>query len=402
MTATALVGDQAGRQAALAVANDLQRRLVSFVRHARDNGFRVGVAEEIDAQRVMAICGVGESTRLRWGLRALLCADEQDWSRFDELFDAFWRLSNVASRVQVNPAAPVAQDRQARPVGGASGGHANRTADSAGQGSGNTADASPEGVSEGASAVESLSSTDFRFLTDDAQQAAIERLAIRLAQRMRRRLMRRQHAQRQGRRLHLRATVRHSLRYGGLPITPIYRTRRRRPPRLLLIIDVSRSMSLYSQVFLRFAQGLVGAFHDATAFAYHTSLVPITDALRQPDATRVRASLKLISQGWSGGTRIGDCLQRFNDEYGRLLSSRSIVIVVSDGLDTGEPDDLARELLRIKQRSRRIVWLNPLLGRNGYEPRTRSMLAALPCIDLFAPAHNLESLAALEPTLAAL
>jgi uncharacterized protein with von Willebrand factor type A (vWA) domain len=255
-------------------------------------------------------------------------------------------------------------------------------------------------VSEGASSVESLATTDFRFLVDEKQKAAVERLAVRLAQRMRRRLMRRQRAQRQGQRLHLRATVRQSLRYGGLPLTPIFRTRRRRPPRLLLIIDVSRSMSLYSQFFLRFAQGLVGAFRDAAAFAYHTRLVPITDSLRQPDAMRVRTSLKLISQGWSGGTRIGECLQRFNADYGRLLSSRSIVIVVSDGLDTGDPDDLAGELLRIKRRCRRIVWLNPLLGREGYEPRTRSMLAALPCIDLFAPAHNLESLAALESALA--
>jgi uncharacterized protein with von Willebrand factor type A (vWA) domain len=392
--------DRIDDAASLTVATDLQRRLVDFVRHARDNGYRVGVAEEVDAQRVLTVCGVQESIRLRWGLRALLCADERDWSRFDELFDAFWRPSNVSSRVQANPAAPVAAEQQPRSGIGGSGLSAGSLADAAGMGRGDPADARPEGVSEGASSAESLAATDFRFLADEAQQATVERLAVRLAQRMRRRLTRRQRAQRQGQRLHLRATVRQSLRYGGLPLTPIFRSRRRRPPRLLLIVDVSRSMSLYSQVFLRFAQGLVGAFRDAAAFAYHTRLVSITEALRQPDATRVRTSLKLISRGWSGGTRIGDCLQRFNDEYGRLLSSRSIVIVVSDGLDTGEPDVLARELQRVKRRCRRIIWLNPLLGRSGYQPRTRSMLAALPCIDLFAPAHNLESLAALEPELA--
>ena len=166
-----------------------------------------------------------------------------------------------------------------------------------------------------------------------------------------------------------------------------------------MIVDVSRSMSLYSHVFLRFARGLVNAFRDASAFAYHTRLVPITDALRQTDMTRMRTSLALISQGWSGGTRIGECLGHFNQDYGRLVNARSVVIIVSDGLDTGEPATLANELARIKQRCRKLIWLNPLLGRPGYEPKTRGMQAALPHIDLFAPAHNLQSLQALEPAL---
>ncbi|MGD8958136.1 MAG: VWA domain-containing protein, partial [Chromatiaceae bacterium] len=189
---------------------------------------------------------------------------------------------------------------------------------------------------------------------------------------------------------------------GGIPMELVYRRRCRRQPRLILIVDVSRSMSLYSQVFLRFARGVVNAFRDASAFAYHTRLVPVTEALRQTDLMRMRSSLALISQGWSGGTRIGECLQQFNDDYARLLNSRSVVIIVSDGLDTGEPAALAAELARIQQRCRKLVWLNPLLGREGYEPRTRGMLAALPYIDLFAPAHNLQSLQALEPVLSGL
>jgi uncharacterized protein with von Willebrand factor type A (vWA) domain len=116
----------------------------------------------------------------------------------------------------------------------------------------------------------------------------------------------------------------------------------------------------------------------------------------------MRDSLTLISQGWSGGTRIGECLGSFNDEYARLLNSRSLVVIVSDGLDTGEPERLVQELANIKGRCRKLIWLNPLLGRNGYEPRTRSMLAALPQLDLFAPAHNLRSLQALEPVLTGL
>lgn len=381
-----------------ALAELLQARLVEFVRLARANDFRVGVAEEIDAQRVALCCGLTEPQRLRWGLRALLCSDQDDWERFDQLFDAYWGRANVQSRYQAMPGAPVARDLAGR--GGARRQGAPTEADAAGNGE--AADAAEAGSREGASAAEQLARTDFQLLAERGQMRAMERLAERLARKMRRRLVRRQKVQRQGRRIHLRATLRGCLRFGGLPLQLVYRRRCRRQPRLILIVDVSRSMSLYSYVFLRFARGLVNAFRDAAAFAYHTRLVPITDALRQSDLGRMRDSLALISQGWSGGTRIGECLARFNDDYGRLLNSRSLVVVVSDGLDTGEPEQLAQQLARIKGRCRKLVWLNPLLGRAGYEPRTRGMQAALPYLDLFAPAHNLESLQALEPALTAL
>jgi len=378
------------------LASELQGRLVEFVRLARANDFSVGVAEEVDAQRVALCCGLTDSKRLRWGLRALLCSDQDDWERFDELFDAYWLQSNMSSRYEATPGAQV--NRQQTRQGGQPGSRGTAAeADAAGDGDG--ADAAEGGTREGASVGEHLARSDFQFLADSGEMRATEQLVERLARRMRRRLMRRQKVQRQGRRIHLRGTMRNCLRYGGVPLQLAYRRRNRRQPRLILIVDVSRSMSLYSTVFLRFARGIVNAFGDAAAFAYHTSLVPITDALRQSDLGRMRDSLTLISRGWSGGTRIGECLGRFNDEYGRLLNSRSVVMIVSDGLDTGEPERLAQELARIKARCRKLIWLNPLLGRAGYEPKTRGMQAALPHLDLFAPAHNLQSLQALEPVL---
>jgi len=116
----------------------------------------------------------------------------------------------------------------------------------------------------------------------------------------------------------------------------------------------------------------------------------------------VRESLALISLGWSGGTRIGESLQRFAQDYATRMNSRTVFIIVSDGLDTGEPALLARQLANIQRHCRKVVWLNPLLGREGYEPKTGAMLAALPHIDVFAPAHNLQSLLALEPLLSSL
>lgn len=379
------------------MANRLQTRLIEFVRLARRNDFHVGVAEEIDAQQVALHCNVMNLQRLRWGLRALLCSDQDEWLRFDELFDAYWLPGNTSSRVQAMPSAPVKRELMGQSGGNRKQG-APAEADSATPGDGND-NATADGTREGASAGEHLARMDFQLLEDNGQMRAIERLVERLARNMRRRATRRQRLRKQGQRIHVRATLRNSLRYGGIPLQLAYRQRDRRQPRLILIVDVSRSMSMYSYLFLRFARGLVNSFRDAAAFAYHTRLVPITDALRQSDMIRMRSSLALISQGWSGGTRIGECLGTFNEEYQRQLNSRSVVIVVSDGLDTGEPDDLALQLSRIKGRCRKLIWLNPLLGREGYEPKTQGMLAAMPYLDLFAPAHNLQSLQDLEPVL---
>jgi len=163
------------------------------------------------------------------------------------------------------------------------------------------------------------------------------------------------------------------------------------------LLDVSRSRSLYSYLFLRFARGIVGAFKNADAFVYHTRLVHVTDALIENDINIVKKKLEMMSAGWSGGTRIGECLEKFNEDYGRhIITSHSVVIIFSDGLDTGTPESLTKQLSFIKNRARKLVWLNPLLGRDGYEPIAKCMQAALPHLDLFASAHNLESLMALE------
>ena len=374
----------------------LQQRLVGFVRHARDNGFRVGVGEELDAQRVALCCGIEQPDLLRMGLRALLCADHLDWRRFDELFDSWWLPARSRTRVKAGGAAGSRAQQQEK--GSAGGGDQGAEASDASA----DFDEAGAGSQAGASAAEAHERADFGALEGGEQQRAMERLVEALARKMRRRISRRERICRDGRRIHLRRTVRNSLAQGGTPLRLAYRERRRRPPRLILFVDVSRSMSLYSLLFLRFARGLVTTFRDAAAFACHTRLVPITEALRQPNQQRLAESLALISLGWSGGTRLGESLTTFNRDYGGLLSRGSVVIIVSDGLDTSAPDSLAAALAVIHARARRLVWLNPLLGRPGYEPRTAAMQAALPHLDLFAPAHDLRSLAALEPVLAGL
>jgi uncharacterized protein with von Willebrand factor type A (vWA) domain len=376
-----------------ALGRSVQHRLVGFVRHARGNGFRVGVAEELDAQRVALTCGIERSDQLRVGLRSLLCCDHRDWSRFDELFDSWWLKRRARGELRASTSAG------AKGAPGAERG--GDGAEGAGTGASSGDNLPGDASLAGASATERHERADFAALSGE-DLVQMERLIENLARRMRRRLSRRERVCRQGRRIHMRHTVRHSIATGGTPIRLIHRERRRRLPRLIVVVDVSRSMSIYSQLFLRFTRGLLSVFRDAAAFACHTRLVPITEALRQPDGRRLAESLALISMGWSGGTRLGESLEAFSRARAGLITRNSVVIIVSDGLDTGAPERLSAALAAIQRRARRLIWLNPLLGRPGYEARTGAMAAALPHLDQFAPANDLRSLAALESVLAEL
>jgi uncharacterized protein with von Willebrand factor type A (vWA) domain len=370
-------------------------RIVEFTRLVRANGFQVGIQEGLDAPRIAAWCGVLDLDGFRWGLRTLLCGRRSEWLRYDELFDAYWHgavSGGHSSFKNSSQAGSPAPDSQLESLGAAEG-----------------TGAEAEGISDGsgrpggASYRESTERADFRHFTDPTQLRRLEDLVERLARRMLRRVARRRRLARRGTRLSLRHTLRKSLRYGGTPFELVHRSRDLRLPRLLVLLDVSGSMNLYSMLFLRFASALVQAFREIEVFIFHTHLARVTEALRQRDDRRRAESLALISAGWSGGTRIGVALEDFLSRFSEhLRGRRTIAVIISDGLDTGQPGQLSAALGKLRQRVRRILWLNPLKGRPGYEPAAAGMQAALPHVDVFAPAHNLESLAALETYLAAL
>jgi uncharacterized protein with von Willebrand factor type A (vWA) domain len=372
--------------------------VVGFVRLLRDNGFALGLRETEDVLRAAATLGLGGPEPLRWGLRALLCSCERDWRRFDELFDAYWLRRGmrraVVSRGGVGGARERPSSRAIDPRF--------NLRDRIGRAS-DVADAMPEGRMGGASAVESLAQADLRHIDDPDELEQLHALAERLAARMRHRLSRREKARRRGRRLDFRRVIHKSVQSGGTPIRLAFRWRRDKPVRLVAILDVSGSMSPYSSFFIRFLKSILDSFREADAFVFHTRLVHISEALKERTTERAIQRLALMAQGWSGGTRIGESLATFNRSYAPIvLNRRAIVVIVSDGYDTGPPEQLAAELAALGRRARRVVWLNPMLGWQGYQPVARGMAAALPYLDLFAPAHNLESLAALEPYLARL
>jgi uncharacterized protein with von Willebrand factor type A (vWA) domain len=188
-----------------------------------------------------------------------------------------------------------------------------------------------------------------------------------------------------------------------VPLDLVKTRRRTRPLRVVVLLDASGSMSLYTGVFFRFVHGVLDAFREAEAFLFHTRLVHVSDAMREKDTARALDRMSLMAEGVGGGTRIGESLATFNKWHAaRVIHSRTCVMILSDGYDTGAPERLGAEMASLGRRCRRIVWLNPLIGWDGYEPVARGMAAALPHVALFAPAHNLESLAALEPWLARL
>jgi uncharacterized protein with von Willebrand factor type A (vWA) domain len=200
-------------------------------------------------------------------------------------------------------------------------------------------------------------------------------------------------------RIDIPGTARRSVSHGGEPIELQFKQRRQTPPRLILLLDVSRSMSLYSFFFLRLARALQGVRLDTRTFIWHTRLSSVSEALRDPDPWRAQERLQLLSAGWAGGTRIGECLEQFEREHSGVVHSRTALIVVSDGYDTGDPAVLTAVVRRLRRRARRFIWLNPLAARTDYEPLARGMQAVLPELDLFAPANNLASIERVLPKL---
>lgn len=377
-------------------------RLTGFLRTLRSNGYVVGAAETEDAARFLDTAGMPGMEDLRQALRSLLCAKHEDWRRFDEIFDAYWMRRGIKRVAGVSGSGP--QGLRRLPGSGPAAKSsvlADAVQRSAGKDGGSAAQSGTR--QRGASSTESLEKADLRQIADPRELARVQELTADLARRMRSRLTRRERQRRKGRRIDLRKTIHRNIAHGGTPIELFRRHRRDKPLRLVVLLDVSGSMNNYSVFFLRFILGVLDNFRQAEAFVFHTRLVHISETLKERNAEKALERMTLISQGWSGGTKIGESLENFNRQHAqRVLNSRSVVMVVSDGYDTGEPERLGAALAKLRRRSKRVVWLNPMIGWDGYEPVAGGMSAALPHIDLFAPAHNLESLAALEPYLAKL
>lgn len=361
-------------------------RLSGFPGFLRANGFAVGGGDAVQVLQTAQRVGVLDAHVLRWSLQALLCGRCDEWQRFDELFDAWFLPANRWQR-------PERRDH----AEGALSGNIPREAADESQAVDDDDEVRPR---EAASRQEVLTSADFRTLTEREHALDIEALMRRFARRLRHIRLRREARARRGRRLDLPATIRRSVESGGAPFHLAWKDRRRVRPRLILLIDVSRSMALYSFFYLRLARALSAELTDVHSFIFHTRITAVSQALHDPDPWRAQERLHLIAQGWAGGTRIGDSLAQFNREHApRIVHSRTAVLIMSDGYDTGEPHRLSHALAQLRRRARRVVWLNPLANRPGYAPICQGIQAAIPHLDLLAPGADLASIQAVLPNL---
>jgi uncharacterized protein with von Willebrand factor type A (vWA) domain len=380
-------------------------KLAAFLKTLRDNAFIVGLHEGRDAAALMAAGYAEKPALLRSAFKHLFSARKSDWEKFDGLFDAFWLGSRVKSRSLTVGSAKAANSPSLKSLQGSKserGGNEGAT-DQIPSTDDAPAARSGEGRLEGASRADNLAEIDFRNMADPEQIEEAHAVAARLAKTMRTRLTRRDLARRRGYRLDLRRTIHSNISHGGVPISLVKRQRKEKPLRLIMLLDASGSMSMYTAVFLRFIHGVLDEFREAEAFLFHTRLAYVSDAMKEKDAGRALDRLSIMAQGAGGGTRIGESLQTFNRWHAaRVLHSRSCVMIVSDGYETGDAALLGREMAALAKRCRRIVWLNPMLAWQGYAPEAAGIKAALPHVDLYAPANTLKSLTELEPYLAKL
>jgi uncharacterized protein with von Willebrand factor type A (vWA) domain len=365
--------------------SDLQRNIVQFCRLLRDRELLVTPTEVIDALRTAESIDLVDRLEMKLALRTVLTARREDIPVFDTTFEEFWR-SHVAEGGDDHF---TARDPNLRGLG----------QQQPQQVQSDTADEEGE-RREGSDApqfspIEVLSRRNFLSLEAD-DLAEITRAIIILARRLAQQQSRRYRATRQGRVIDLRRSFRRNIKYGGTLIELSYKRRKQRKPRIVLLCDVSRSMEMYSTFLLQFIYALQNSFFKVESFVFSTRLSRVTDYFKAADISTALERVAREVPDWSGGTRIGDSLRTFNRLWAlRVVDRHTIVLVLSDGLDSGEASVLGTEMEQIERRAARVIWLNPLLGDPGYRPVARTMRAALAHVNVFASAHNLESLQAL-------
>jgi uncharacterized protein len=362
----------------------LTGRLALLAASMRAAGARVGIDELLGAHRALAAVDPADRTAAYFALRATLCSRRDDLVAFDAAFaELFAPVARPVPELpeELEPASlalprvAVASEQRTIPTEG-------------------EAEVVPSAWSD----AELLREKDFADYTDVEREVA-RRVMRRLAgagptrPSRRTRAARRRGAPPHAARPDLRRTIRSSLRTGGDPVERHWREPSERPRPLALVCDVSGSMEPYARMLLQYMQACVAARRRVEAFVFGTRLTRVTAELAGRDPDRALDRAAGAADDWSGGTRIGEALAALNREHGRRLGRGAIVVLLSDGWDRGEPEQLAVEMARLGRCAHSLIWLNPLKAHPGYEPLTRGMQAALPHVDHFLAGNSLASLA---------
>ncbi|MBI2505830.1 MAG: VWA domain-containing protein [Candidatus Latescibacteria bacterium] len=373
----------------MALHRELSANVVGFCRLLRQGGVGAGPAEQGDALRALEWIALGDGEAFRLALRTTLAKSAEEQEVFDQHFDSYWRVWDRAGELNRRSQERSARTPTPRADGRSSSGRPSFLSIKdwlKGQ------EATEEEEAAGYSPFEVITRRDFSgFSAAEAREIAhlIARIARALATRFSRRY---QQTQQRGK-VDLRRTLRLNLRRGGDLFDLAFRRRRFQKLKLVLLCDVSKSMDLYSLFLIQFIHAFQSVYRRIETFVFSTSLHRLTPTLKAKDLAAVLAGLSKEVPDWSGGTKIGVSLQTFLSHYAATLVDRNtVVLIMSDGWDTGDLEVLESSMGELQRRAHCLIWLNPLLGNPDYRPSCRGMQVALPFIDLFAPAHNLDSL----------
>lgn len=383
-------------------SGNLLQNLVLFGRLLRALGLDVNPGRVIDLVQALAYVQIGRKADFYFTARSLLVHRREDLPLFDHAFELFWRKPGDGSYA-FDLFSGLERRREPQPI--LTMPPLKETEEALAESGGDEKEEEQQPVIEITrtySQQEVLRHKEFSELTRDEVDEVkrfMARMIWELGQRRTRRLR-----PGQGARFDLRRSLRRNLRYGGELLEWPRRQPKYKPRPLIIIADISGSMERYTRLLLHFIYSLAkGLTQQVEAFVFSTRLTRITREVRGGDLDLALQEVSQAVHDWAGGTRIGDSLKTFNFDWGRRVLGRgAVVLLISDGWDRGDPALLSGELGRLQRSCHRLIWLNPLLGSESYEPLTRGMQAALPCIDDFLPVHNLASLEDLAVHLASL
>ncbi|MCR8726279.1 vWA domain-containing protein [Frigidibacter sp. ROC022] len=380
----------------------LTANITHFARALRKAGLRVGPARTLDAIAAVAAAGFSSRSDFYWTLHACFVSRPEERLTFAQVFRLFWRDPRYLEHMMSLMLPAVKGAQEARAAAAAE----KRAAEALLDGANAPVD-QPEGeapeeleidASRTASSAEQLRSLDFEQMSV-AEMAEARRMLSQLSLPVKPRDSRRWRSA-AGRRIDRAATLREAMRRGGEIGALKTRTQRPRAPVLVVLCDISGSMSAYSRVVLHFLHTVANARGQGWArvhgFTFGTRLTNITRHLATRDVDAALAAAGAQAQDWQGGTRIGEALHRFNRDWSRrVLGGDAVVVLISDGLDRGDPELLSREAERLQKSCRRIIWVNPLLRWDGFLPQAQGIRALLPHVSSFRAGHNIEALEAL-------
>jgi uncharacterized protein with von Willebrand factor type A (vWA) domain len=371
----------------------LAENIIYFARALRAAGIPVGPGAVMDALTAVRVAGVGTREDFYWTLHAVFVNRHEHSVLFDQAFRIFFRRRGYLDRLMAAllPQAPPRQEEQ--PKAGA-----RRIEEALFAGMPEQERAKPEEERDATLTVsdrELLQRKDFAQMTAAeiaAAKDAIKRLVLSLDEVRTRRLA----PSRRGHIIDIRRTLRASLKAGGAVIDLKYLGPRRKAPPIVALLDISGSMSQYTRLFLHFLHAVTDARKRVHTFLFGTRLTNVTRALARKDPDEALAAVSASVADWSGGTRIATSLRAFNKQWARrVLTQGAIVLLITDGLERDGGERLEFEIDRLHRSCRRLIWLNPLLRFEGFEPKAKGIRSMLPHVDELRPIHNLESMAQL-------